>query len=100
MTYQPLGRFYQGSVHPVHLVVESARVAQIMPGAVPPPKRCRYCAAINALPAFPELKIHRGIWKKIGEIPFQLREIISSNFFLLAVTILILTTRYVRIYLA
>lgn len=60
-TYQTLRRLYQGPVHPVHLVVESARVAQIMSGPVPPPERRRYRAAINALPAFAELKIHRGV---------------------------------------
>ena len=60
-TYQPFRGLYQGSVHSVHLVIESARVAQIMPGAVSPPKRRRYSPAVDALATLAKLKVHRRV---------------------------------------
>lgn len=45
----PLG-FDEGPVLSVHLVVEAARVAQIVSGAVTSPQRSRRRAAVHALP--------------------------------------------------
>lgn len=51
LAYQPTGLTDQGSVHAVHLVVEAARVAQVVAGAVATPEGRRYGAAVDALPA-------------------------------------------------
>jgi hypothetical protein len=48
-TNQAPGRLDKRSVDAVHLVVESARVAEIVPGAVPPPQRRRDGSAVDAL---------------------------------------------------
>lgn len=102
VTYQPFRGFYQRSVHPVHLVVKSARVAQIMSGPVPPPKRRRYCAAINALPAFAELKIHRGVWnnrRNSQQIPFQLAKIIGNSVQFLCYSLILIQRILINCYL-
>ena len=51
-SYQPPLGFDEGPVLPVHLVVEAAGVAQVVPGAVPPPQRGGRGPAVDALPAF------------------------------------------------
>lgn len=48
LTYQP-PRGFQRPVHAVHLVVEAARVAQVVAGAVAPPQRRVDGAAVDAL---------------------------------------------------
>lgn len=57
LTYQP-PRLLQRPVHAVHLVVESARVAQVVPGAVAPPQRRVDRAAVHALPTLREKLRH------------------------------------------
>ena len=50
-TYQASFRLDERSILPVHFVVESAGVAEVVPGAVPPPERRRCRAAVDALAA-------------------------------------------------
>lgn len=59
--YQSFRRFYQRSVHAVHFVVQSARVAQVVPRPVSPPQRGGYRAAVDALAPLAELELHGGI---------------------------------------
>jgi len=51
-SYQPPLGLDERPVLPVHLVVEAAGVAQVVPGAVPPPQRGGCGPAVDALPAF------------------------------------------------
>ena len=48
-TYQSALGLDEGSILPVHLVVKSASVAQVVAGAVSPPQGRRRCAAVDAL---------------------------------------------------
>lgn len=50
--YQSAWLLDQRPVHPVHLVVEAAGVAQVVAGAVATPQRGVDGAAVDALPAF------------------------------------------------
>jgi N-acetylglutamate synthase-like GNAT family acetyltransferase len=47
-TYDPSFRLDEGTVGAVHLVVEAARVAQVVAVAVAPPQRGRSRAAVDA----------------------------------------------------
>lgn len=49
LPYQSPWLLHQGSIHSVHLVVETARVAQVVARTVSSPKRSGNCAAIYAL---------------------------------------------------
>ena len=46
---EAFARLNKRSVHAVHLVVKSARVAQVVAGAVPAPQRSRNRPAVDAL---------------------------------------------------
>lgn len=50
-THQTLLGPHQRPVDPVHLVVEAAGVAQVVPGAVPAPQWCRQGSTVDTLPA-------------------------------------------------
>lgn len=60
-TDQSFGRFYQGSVHAVHFMVETARVAQVVTGSVSAPQRRGYGTAVDAFSPFAELELHAVI---------------------------------------
>jgi len=55
---QPLRRLHQRSIHAVHLVVEAARVAKVVAGAVAAPQRRRNGAAVDALAPLSERVVH------------------------------------------
>lgn len=63
-THQPAFRFDQRSVLSVHLVVEPAGVAQVVPGAVAPPQRCGRGPAVDALTALWWGREHTGTFRK------------------------------------
>lgn len=50
--YQSPLRLDEWPVLPIHLVVEPAGVAQVVPGAVPPPERGGCGPTVDAFPAF------------------------------------------------
>jgi len=50
-TYNSSLWFDEGPVGAVHLVVEAAGVAQVVPVAIAAPQRRRCCAAVNAFSA-------------------------------------------------
>lgn len=50
-SHQPFLRFDERPVDAVHLVVEAAGVAQVVPGTVSAPQRRGHGAAVDALPA-------------------------------------------------
>lgn len=49
LTHQPPLGFEQGPVDAVHLVVEPAGVAEVVPRAVPPPERGGHGPAVDTL---------------------------------------------------
>ena len=52
MSYQSSLGFDERSILSVDLVIETARVAQILSGAVTSPERRRRCAAVDTLTTF------------------------------------------------
>lgn len=61
--YQAFLRFDQRPVDAVHLVIQAARVAQVMSGPVPAPQRRGHGAAVDALAALTGNVIHQ-FWSK------------------------------------
>lgn len=59
MTHQPLARLHERAVHAVDLVVEAARVAQVVAGGVAPPQRRVVGPAVHALAPLLALAICR-----------------------------------------
>lgn len=57
-THQSLAGLDQRPIHAVHLVIQSASVAQIVPGAVAPPQRRRDRSAVDTFASLAELKVH------------------------------------------
>lgn len=51
-THEPLLRSHEGSVHAVHLAVESAGIAQVVARAVPAPQWCGDGTAVHTLTLF------------------------------------------------
>lgn len=77
-THHAFGRLDQRSIHAVHLVVQSARVAQVVAGAVAPPQRRRNGAAVDALSALAELQIDGAVCECIAHRSTRLH-IISNK---------------------
>lgn len=48
-TYQSSFGLDEWSILPVHLVVETAGIAEVVAGSVPPPQGCRCCTTVDAL---------------------------------------------------
>lgn len=68
VTHQPPLRFDEGSVDAVHLVVQSAGVAQVVARTVPPPEGRRHGPAVHTLP--PLGKVIKQVWRE-REIKFE-----------------------------
>lgn len=58
-TYKASFRFDERPILSVHFVVESAGVAEVMPGAVPSPEGCRCRATVDALATLCQSQKHR-----------------------------------------
>ena len=63
--------FDEGPVGPVHLVVETAGVAEVVPGGVAPPQRGGGDSAVHALAAVLRLLLRAGggagLWEGVGQ---------------------------------
>ena len=73
MTYNASFGFDERSVRSVHLVVEAARVAQVVAVAVPAPERRRRRSAVDAL---------APVWKNKRETKFYAayKKVAENNF--------------------